>query len=177
MATCSKESSATRFGAGGDQHQSWPHRWPTEMVTPTRPRWVDIACNIMTDASDAFNLDLALSSLGADGGDIQLMFRLLVERLAEALGDRLRVERAGRLRKDGQIRRIEIQLAGTQYIAELQGGAPQFLLARISGGIRIRSESTGVAAWLSALLEALNQEAQHSTVTRQALETIIIGGN
>lgn len=131
----------------------------------------------MTDASDALNMDLALSSLQADGSDIQLMFRLLVERLSVALGDRLRVARAGRLRNDGRIRRVEIELKGTQYIAELRDGAPQFVVARISGGIRIRSEETDVTGWLASLLLALNQEAQHSTTTRQALETIIIGGN
>lgn len=131
----------------------------------------------MTDASSAFNLDLALSSLHADGSDIQLMFRLLTERLATALGNRLRVERSGRLRRDGRIRRIEIDLAATQYIAELQDGAPRFLLGRISGGIRIRTDVTDISGWLSALLEALNAEAEHSSTTRLALETIIIGGD
>ncbi len=131
----------------------------------------------MTDSSSAFNLDLALSSLNADGGDIQLMFRLLVERLSVALGDRLRVERARRLHKDGDIRRVEIQLAGVSLVAELDGGAPKFLIARVSGGIRIKSEVTDVAGWLRLLLDTLRSESEHSTITRQALETIIIGGD
>lgn len=131
----------------------------------------------MTDSSDAFNLDLALSSLHADGGDIQLMFRLLLERLSIALGDRLHVERAGRLRKDGSIRRVEIELAGVALIAELRDSAPRFLIGRVSGGIRIRTEVTDIAGWLKILLDALNTESEHSTITRQALETIIIGGN
>ncbi len=131
----------------------------------------------MTDSSSAFNLDLALSSLNADGGDIQLMFRLLVERLSVVLGDRLRVERARRLHKDGDIRRVEIQLAGVSLVAELDGGAPKFLIARVSGGIRIKSEVTDVAGWLRLLLDTLRSESEHSTITRQALETIIIGGD
>ncbi|HUY07048.1 MAG TPA: hypothetical protein VMU99_07310 [Acidimicrobiales bacterium] len=131
----------------------------------------------MSESSNAFNLDLALSSLHADGGDIQLMFRLLLERLSVALGDRLRVERAGRLRKDGRIRRVDIQLSGMSLIAELHDGAPQFLIARVSGGIRIRTDVTDVAGWLKMLLDALNTESEHSAITRQALETIIIGGD
>lgn len=129
------------------------------------------------DSSSAFNLDLALSSLHADGGDIQLMFRLLIERLSAALGNRLLVERAGRLRKDGNIRRVEIQLSGMSLIAELNDGAPKFLIGRVSGGIRIRTDVTDIAGWLKLLLDALNTESEHSTITRQALETIIIGGN
>lgn len=131
----------------------------------------------MTDSSDAYNLDLALSSLHADGSDNQLMFRMLIERLSGVLGDRLRVERAGRIKKNGPIRRVEIQISGAQLIAELSDAAPQFLIGRISGGIRIRTDQTDVSGWLTTLLEALRAEAAHSTVTRQALETIIIGGS
>ncbi len=131
----------------------------------------------MTDSSSAFDLDLALSSLHADGGDIQLMFRLLIERLSAALGDRLRVERAGRLRRDGKIRRVEIQLSGVTLIAELTDGAPRFLIGQVSGGIRIRTDVTDVAGWLKLLLDTLTAESEHSTITRQALEAIIIGGN
>lgn len=132
---------------------------------------------MMTDSSDAFNLDLALSSLNVDGSDNQLMFRMLIERLADVLGNRLRVDRAGRLKKNGPIQRVEISIAGAQLIAELGGSSPQFLIGRISGGIRIRTDQTDVAGWLTSLLEALQQEAEHSSVTRQALEAIIIGGH
>jgi hypothetical protein len=131
----------------------------------------------MTESGDAFNLDLALSSLHVDGNDNQLMFRMLIERLSGVLGDRLRVERAGMLKKNGAIRRVEISIAGAQLIAEIGGGAPQFLIGRISGGIRIRTDQTDVSGWLTTLLESLQKEAEHSSVTRQALETIIIGGN
>ena len=137
----------------------------------------DVACEVMADPGDAFNFDLALSSLHADKGDIQLMFRLLIERLSVALGERLRVERAGRLRKDGLIRRVEIALSGVVLIAELRDGASQFFIGRVSGGIRIRTDAIDIAGWLKTLLDMLNTESEHSAITRQALETIIIGGN
>jgi hypothetical protein len=131
----------------------------------------------MTDSSDAFNLDLALASLDADASDNQLMFKMLVERLAGALGDRLRIERAGLMRKNGPIRKLEIQITGALLIAELGDSAPSFFIGRVSGGIRIRTDQTDASGWLRALLEALNLEAEHSSTVRQALETIIIGGN
>lgn len=131
---------------------------------------------VMTQESDAFSLDLALSSLHADGSDIQLMFRLLLERLGGVLGGRLRVDRSGRFRKDGAIRRVEIELQDAHLIAELSEGLPRFLIAKVSGGIRIRTETTDVAGWISTLLAALQEEAAHSMTTRQALESIVIGG-
>ena len=131
----------------------------------------------MTESGGVSNLDLALSSLRAESGDIQLMFRLLIERLSEALGRRLRVERAGRLRKDGPIRRVEIDLTNVSLVAELREGAPKFLIGRVSGGIRIRTDDTDIAGWLKVLLDSLNSESHHSETARQALETIIIGGS
>lgn len=131
----------------------------------------------MAVPGDAFDLDLALSSLRADGDDNQLMFRMLIERLSGVLGDRLKVERAGLMKKNGPIRRVEIAIAGAQLVAEIGGGAPKFLIGRVSGGIRIRTDETDIAGWLTTLLEALQHEAEHSSVTRQALEAIIIGGH
>jgi hypothetical protein len=129
----------------------------------------------MTSGDSSFDLDLAVSSMAADGGDTQLMMRLLTERLAGVLGDRLRIEREGRLRKTNVIRKVEVQIAGSELVAELGGGAPNFLIGRVSGGIRIRTERTDAPTWIRTLLEALREEANHSAVTRQALESIVIG--
>ena len=114
--------------------------------------------------------------MAADGSDTQLMMRLLTERLAEALGDRLRIEREGRLRKTNVIRKVEVRLSDAELVAELSGGgAPSFLIGRVSGGIRIRTERTDAETWIRTLLEALREEANHSAATRQALESIVIG--
>ena len=132
----------------------------------------------MSADGNAFDLDLAVASLSSDSGDTQLMMRLLAERLADVLGDRLRVERqGGLLRKSNLLRRVEVRIAENELVAELQGAAPTFLIGRVSGGIRIRTERTDAAGWLRTLLEALRAEAEHSATTRQALEAIVIGGN
>jgi hypothetical protein len=129
----------------------------------------------MTSGDSSFDLDLAVSSMAADGGDNQLMMRLLTERLAQVLGDRLRVEREGRLRKTNVIKKVEVRLADSELVAELGGGSPSFLIGRVSGGIRIRTERTDASTWIRTLLEALREEATHSAATRQALEAIVIG--
>jgi len=132
----------------------------------------------MSDDSNAFDLDLAVSSLASDSGDTQLMLRLLTERLAGVLGDRLRVERqGGLLKKSNVIRHVEVRIAESELVADLHGATPTFIIGRVSGGIRIRSERTDAAGWLRTLLEALRLEAEHSATTRQALEAIVIGGN
>jgi hypothetical protein len=46
-----------------------------------------------------------------------------------------------------------------------------------SGGIRIRSEKVGVDEWLNRLLTVLKAEAANSQAVRQALESMVIGGN
>ncbi len=130
----------------------------------------------MTASGDAFNLDLALASLDADGSDNQLMFRMLIERLEGVLGDRLQVERSGILKKKGPIRRLEIKIGGSELIAELNDVAPRFSVGTISGGIRIRTDQTNATEWLRTLLTGLDAEASHSAGVRAALETIIIGG-
>lgn len=132
----------------------------------------------VSEASRDEDLDLAVSSLVADSGDTQIMMRVLTDRLADALGDRLRVERDGGLfRKSATIRRIVVRFGDKELVADLAAGASSFTIGRISGDIRIRTEPTDAASWLRTLLEALQAEARESVTTRQALEAILIGGN
>jgi hypothetical protein len=129
----------------------------------------------VTDATGGFDLDLAVSSIAADGGDNQIMMRVLMERLESVLGDRVRIEREGRIRKTNVIRRVEIRLQDAELVAELAGSSPTFTIGRVSGGIRIRSEQTDAAGWIRILLEALRREADHNALTRQTLESLVIG--
>ncbi|MGA8295994.1 MAG: hypothetical protein WB770_03015 [Acidimicrobiales bacterium] len=131
----------------------------------------------MSDRSDAFDLDLAVSSLAADGNDTQLMMRLLTERLASVLGERMRVDKSGGLlHKGSTIRHVEVRIGDNDFVADLSGGAPAFSICHVSGSIRIRTERTDAPAWIRALLEALQKEADKSATARQALESIVIGG-
>jgi hypothetical protein len=124
-----------------------------------------------------FDLDLLASSLHADDGDVRILLNALVERLAGALGSRLRVERGrGRLFSGSKaIQRVTVTLGDDQLDATVDGDALRCSIARSSGGIRIRSARVSTEEWLRKLLGALREEATVSQQTRLALESIVIG--
>lgn len=121
------------------------------------------------------DLDLLASSLHADDRDVRLLLRVLVDRLAGALGDRLSVEHAGRFRKSDEIRRVSVQLGDEQLEASVDRGSLTCTTARSSGGIRIRSTRVTVEEWIRHLLTILREEAATSQATRLALESLVIG--
>jgi len=122
------------------------------------------------------DLDLLASSLQSDSGDVRILLKVLVGRLADALGDRLVVERAGgRFKKSDEIRRVSVQLGNDTLDAAVHGATLECTVARSSGGIRIRSAKVSMDEWLRQLLGALRDEAASSNATRQALESIVIG--
>lgn len=129
----------------------------------------------MSDSANGFDLDLAVSSITADGTDNQIMMRVLTERLAPVLGGRLRVEREGRLRKSNVIRSVTIHIQGAELVADLRGAGPSFTIGRLSAGIRIKNDQVDAASWIRTLLEALQAEADHNAATRQSLESLMIG--
>ena len=124
----------------------------------------------------ALDLDLLASSLQADDGDVRVLLRALVTRLAGALGERLEVERAGRFRRGDEIRRVSVRLGDDQLDAVVDRGALECTISRSSGGIRIRSSRVTLDEWLRRLLGALRDEAATTQATRLALESLVIGG-
>jgi hypothetical protein len=122
------------------------------------------------------DLDLLASSLRADDGDVRVLLRALVTRLADAMGDRLEVERMGRFRKGDEIRRVSIHLGDDQLDAVVDRGSLECTISRSSGGIRIRSTKVTLEEWLRRLLGALRDEAATTQATRVALESLVIGG-
>ncbi len=125
---------------------------------------------------DSLDLDLLASSLRADDGDVRVLLRALVTRLAGALGERLEVERTGRFRKSDEIRRVSIRLGDDQLDAVVDRGSLECTISRSSGGIRIRSSRVTLDEWLRRLLGALRDEAATTQATRLALESLVIGG-
>lgn len=123
-----------------------------------------------------FDLELAVSSLAADATDVATLLGLLVAQLGSSLGNRLAVERAGLLRRSGEIKAVQVTLGDDLLRAEVEGAAVRCTIGHSSGGIRIRSEQVDMATWLMRLLGALKSEAQRSEATRQALEHLMIGG-
>lgn len=126
---------------------------------------------------ESFDLDLAAASIVGDSHDVAVLVKVLAGHLKEAFGDRLQVERkGGLLRKSEEVRALEVPVGKDQFRAELRGTGLVCTISRSSGGIRIRSEEVGVDEWVRRLLEALQEEAQCSQKARQALESIVIGG-
>jgi hypothetical protein len=128
------------------------------------------------EQGDAFDLDMAISTLQSNSTDTRIMLKLLISQLADVLGDRVVVERSGgRFRKSDEIKSVQITLGDDTLRAEVEGAGVRCSIGHASGGIRIRSEQVGMDAWLARLLTTLHNEASHSEQTRLALEHIVIG--
>jgi hypothetical protein len=126
---------------------------------------------------ESFDLELAAASLRADGSDVHILVKVLVDQLSDALGPRLKVERAGRFRRSDEIKSLKIAMGDDQFDAEVDGSTLKCTIGRTSGGIRIRSEKVDVDTWLNRLLTVLKAEAANSQAVRLALENMVIGGN
>lgn len=130
----------------------------------------------VTGMDDSFDLELAAASLRAEGSDVRILVKVLVDQLSDALGPRLKVERAGRFRKSEEIRSLRIAMEDDQFDAEVDGNTLRCTIAHSSGGIRIRSEKVDMDTWLNRLLTVLKAEAANSQAVRLALENMVIGG-
>lgn len=139
-------------------------------LEPTNP-------DFSPDLGPGFDLDVAAASLRSDSGDVRMLLKLLAGQLADALGDRLMVERKGGLfKKSDEIRALRMTMGDETFEARLEGTSLACTIGKSSGGIRIRSEKVDADTWLKRTLSALQTEAAHSSTARQALESIVIGG-
>ena len=101
-------------------------------------------------AGDAsFDLSMAVSQLASNSTDLRIMLKLLVAQLSDALGSRINVERAGRLRRSDEIKSVRITLGDDTLDAIVDGGSVRCSIGHSSGGIRIRNEQVGMDAWLT----------------------------
>jgi hypothetical protein len=124
----------------------------------------------------AFDLSMAVSQLASNDTDVRIMLKVLVAQLADVLGDRMVVERAGRFRKSDEIKSVRVTLGDDTLEAAVEGATVRCTVGHSSGGIRIRSQQVGMDGWLTRLLTALQSEAANSERTRLALENLVIGG-
>ena len=124
----------------------------------------------------AFDLSTAVSQLASNNTDVRIMLKVLVSQLADVLGDRMVVERAGRFRKSDEIRSVRVSLGDDTLEAVVEGATVRCTIGHSSGGIRIRSQQVSMDEWLTRLLSALQSEAANSERTRAALENLVIGG-
>jgi hypothetical protein len=149
-------------------------------IEPTGSPADDAAALVGADqgsADGAFDLSMAVSQLASNSSDTRLMLKLLASQLADALGERLVVERGGgRFRKSDEIKSVRVTLGNDTLEASVAGPSVQCTIGHSSGGIRIRSEQVDINTWLTRLLTTLQAEAATSEQTRTALENIVIGG-
>lgn len=125
---------------------------------------------------ESLDLEMLASSLAADYSDTKMLLRVLADRLAGALGDRLTVERdKAFLRKSNQVRSLSVVLGEDELSAAIRDGRLECSFSHRSGGIKIRSERLSLSDWLRRLLSSLQTEAASSQASRQALEAIVIG--
>jgi hypothetical protein len=104
-------------------------------------------------------------------GDREMFLSLLVEALKPALGERLRVQRAGGwFRRSGPVRRLELDLDDHRFALEVgKGGALSATRCRIVRGIALKTEELTVEEWLQAVAAAL---AEYGRTHREALEAL-----
>lgn len=134
----------------------------------------------MTDTGEdfgpGFDLDVAAASLHSDAQDVNILLKLLVRQLSDALGDRLEVERKGGLfKKSDEVKSLRMTMGDETFEARPEGTTLVCSIGKSSGGIRIRSERVAPDQWLRRTLVALQAEAAHNAVARKALENMVIG--
>lgn len=103
-------------------------------------------------------------------GDREMFLALLVESLRPALGERLRLERGGWLRRDGPIRRIELDLDALRFALQVgKAGALSATRCRVVRGIALKTEELTVEAWLQEVAQAV---AEYARTHHEALEAL-----
>ena len=123
--------------------------------------------------------DLSAAGLRADGTDLRISVEVLAAKLESSLPGRTRVERRGGGllgRGEKHVRQIQVDLGsgnGTRYELSIDGDRVEGFRERKSGGIAIKREPLDPDAWIAALTEELQSEAQRSAEARAALEGLV----
>jgi hypothetical protein len=125
---------------------------------------------------EALDIDLLAASLRADTSDLGAFVEALAVKLEEAVPAAVRVER----RRDGMfgpkvVRQISLDAGDQRLELRAERGRVDCRWARLSGGIVLKSESLQTDEWLSALSQALADQARSSATTREALERLLNG--
>ncbi len=127
--------------------------------------------------TDKLEFDQLSAAIRADASDTDSFFRVLVSKLADALGDRVQIKREGGLfKRDRPVVGITIDLstgAGVVLAAMRKGGGIECTISRPVRGIVVSSKPVTLPEWLDALARALAAEAQQSEQTWAALHGLL----
>lgn len=130
----------------------------------------------MAADSAPLDIDLVAASLRTDTSDVAAFVEGLASKLEQAVPGCVRVQRARRgLMGAKAVREISLDAGDVRLLLRRRDGdGVETTLARVSGGITLKTEPMETDAWLGALGEALATEAQRSERTRQALERLLM---
>jgi hypothetical protein len=126
--------------------------------------------------------DLSAAGLRADGTDLRISVEVLAAKLESSLPGRTRVERRGGGllgRGEKHVCQIQVELGsgsgagGATYKLAIDGDRVEGFRERKSGGIAIKREPLDPDAWIAALTEELQAEAERSAEARAALEGLV----
>jgi hypothetical protein len=126
----------------------------------------------------ALDVDLLAAAFRADANDTDSFFRVLVSKLVDALGQRVKIERSGSvLKRDRPVTGIEVDLSspegGVILVARRERNGIACSVARPVRGIVLSNKPVGVAEWVEVLAGALAQEANRSEQTWNALHGLL----
>jgi hypothetical protein len=132
----------------------------------------------MSDArpSEA-DLDALAAALQADARDSTVFFRVLCEKLLQAMPDETEVEREHSVFKKRRLaRRVTVHLGDDTLEAELgQGGVTCRHIHSVHGlgGGLPWSRQVSVDEWLRALVATISQQAQSSAAAASTLRSLV----
>lgn len=122
-------------------------------------------------------LDLLSASLRAGVADLAAFVEGLAVKLEEAIPGLVRIQRVrSGFRGPKRVQSISVDAGGQRLELVSDGGdRVQTRVARVSGGITLKSEPIEIEEWLAALSASLAHEAARNERTRQALERLLLG--
>ena len=127
---------------------------------------------------EAGDFDLVAAQVRADSADVDTFFRVLAEKLSDALGERVKLERGGGLlKRDKPATGIELDLSsggsGVVLRARRERTGVTCSVLRKVRGIALSTKEVSMPVWVDELVSALSDEAQRSGQTWQALHGLL----
>jgi hypothetical protein len=132
-----------------------------------------------TGDGDVSQLDLLAASLRAETADLSTFVAVLAEKLHTLLPDHADVQTKRSRLRHGAVTQVAITVSGAGRRLELHyapggGEALATTVARVSGGIVLKTEQLDLDTWLRSLAEVIADEARSSEHARLALSQLLL---